>query len=339
MKKVTIDSIWFLAVAIVLGCGNQGAIISKNNQTSSSDESKTPSSQVTAACLNITNGVQINPVKRPAVVYVEKDDSFCTGTFVGSNTVITAAHCLDKAQINGKPALANLSVRIGSQLVRVSTVYFPGVAGTSHVFSNDLAILVMPDSFAAPGIIPIATQASKVGDKFTIAGFGSLMGTKDKEVTNPDHYLFEGASKIHALMLNYIISIGERGTNIRSPVGQNSQTGPGDSGGPLFIGNYLAGLENWGTKTLTSEYLEYVYTEQMSAIPTQETWVDDTDAIIAKIPNLEPTKQAVAAGGELIIDFHLDLTAPLYLNWLKSLKSKGVDIRFDTDSPDPSSCR
>ena len=57
-----------------------------------------------AGCLRITNALPANATNFPALALVESLQegrvTSCTGTFVGTNALLTAAHCLDPTQAN-----------------------------------------------------------------------------------------------------------------------------------------------------------------------------------------------------------------------------------------------
>jgi hypothetical protein len=64
---------------------------------------KNPAS-TTQSSVKIANGIQTDTVKYPSVVLVKTDsptNETCSGTFIGSGVVLTAAHCLAAKQTNG----------------------------------------------------------------------------------------------------------------------------------------------------------------------------------------------------------------------------------------------
>ena len=88
-----------------------------------------------SACFNITSGNETAPDNFPSVVLVKSegdDGETCTGTFVGSGTVLTAAHCLSPRQMDGGPPEGNLTVIIGGakgQTIVPTNVFYPKWAG------------------------------------------------------------------------------------------------------------------------------------------------------------------------------------------------------------------
>ena len=300
-------------------------------------KSAIPGSQA-AACLYITNGLVANAAKFPAVVPVESDLGHCTGTFIGPNSVLTAAHCLADAQTNGGPALANLEILIGGfngERIPVKAVYFPKWAGANQPYDNDLAVLVLEGS-VAPAIMPVATARPKAGDAFTLAGYGRLLANDSSINLNPNHLLYYGQNKIVAADDELLYFLGESGTDIQSAPGQFSGTGHGDSGGPMMIGQAVAGVTNLITN-LSIEYLDESIHAKMATIPTGDSLQQDIAAVFAKNLNSPQLRADIQSGRNIAGFINLNLTAPKYQSWLKSLIRHGVDIRFDT--PTQTSCQ
>jgi hypothetical protein len=272
-------------------------------------------------CL-IDNGVQTPAKNMPAVVLVTTNSESCTGTFVGTNAVLTASHCLDSAQVNGGPGANGLSVVIGGQPIAVSKAFYPSKAGTRPPpIPDDLAILVLPGA-VAPGVAKITTTPLQVGDQFTIAGFGALTADDQAGATNSNQLLYTGTNQVLALADDLIYSYGESGTANQSQAGQNAVASFGDSGGPLFVGDDLAGVESWGSPTLTAADVggSPFATEsgQPASIP---------QAALAKL------QQEVQAGRKLATDYHVNLTWSKYQPWFQSVMGQGAEIEFDTAAP------
>ena len=315
---------------------------SKQNPNKADEQMPVRSTPIEGAdakvCLFITNGLIANTSKFPAVVPLESDLGHCTGTFIGSNSVLTAAHCLDDAQTNGGPALANLEVIIGGfngERVPVKTVYFPKWAGENQPYDNDVAVLIL-DHAAAPAIMPVATVRPKTGDAFTIAGYGKLLAHDASTNNNPARLLYYGENKMAATDDEMLYFLGESGTGIQSAPGQFSGTGHGDSGGPLIIGQTVAGVTNIGIN-LSIEYLDNSAYAKMAITPTGDSLQQDIAAAFAKNLNTPQLRTDIQSGRKIAGFLNLNLTAPKYQSWLKTLIQDGADIRFDT--PTPSGCQ
>lgn len=272
--------------------------------------------------LDVTNGVQASAQTFPAVVFMTTYNAstnisnVCTGTFVGSNTILTAAHCLDDAQTNGGSPQGNLTVHIGGpggQTIPVLNVYFPQWAGMdNYQDDNDLAVLVV-QSQTTPAIMPIAIAAPQVAQSVTLVGYGSVIAGDESASDNPNNQFYQGSNTILAFGFadNQIITLGESGTGIESQAGQNSVTGPGDSGGPMIVGNDIVGVSHSDTTTLTTDSLTQHYSSVFSA------------ATLAFI------QQKMQTGSKFAMGFHENTAFPAYQEWLQGLTSKGANIQFD----------
>lgn len=171
----------------------------------------------------IVNG---NPTSNYPAVGIVNDG--CTGTLIASNAVLTAAHCMEGYTggfIGNRDGTFEVGGQnYGSSQIHAHPQYSPNVFGEEG--ANDIAIMTLAQNI--PGITPmeIFRGTPQVGDMLTLVGFGGGgtgngghngdFGTK-REGTTPIDQVTE--TLIHWTFDNN----GE------------SNTAPGDSGGPAFV--------------------------------------------------------------------------------------------------------
>ena len=194
----------------------------------------------------IVNGVWTWNYPSVVTIISSAGNTSCTGTLIGCETVLTAAHCFCRdpspqhyvafAQSFGFASLASVEVHpdYRCDLPEASTV-------------SDLAILRLaePVTGIAPSPIntfsdpAIGSRGTIVGYGFTQAGFADSGIKREGEVTTA---ACQGVSDSTHVCWDFTAPIG--------PPGEDSNTCSGDSGGPLFIEmageEVIAGLTSFG---------------------------------------------------------------------------------------------
>ncbi|OMJ30145.1 Serine proteases 1/2 [Smittium culicis] len=133
----------------------------------------------------ILGGTAATLQNHPSIAYfsVEGDtDNYCTGSLIGPNVVITAAHCLTQSGINVASKWPLINIGLGSvsplptnnNTYKVSNVVLNTRFLDKAPFKNDLAILTLtecvPPSVATP--IDIGVASDVASNSFIASGFG-----------------------------------------------------------------------------------------------------------------------------------------------------------------------
>jgi len=193
---------------------------------------------ITVPAFAINGGVEGPPELAAHTVFiVSTRGSYCTGTVLANNLIITAGHCVQPA--------ANYAVTLrdggSSRVVAISKIvlhphYDPKQFETLKP-SPDMAILKIAEPLPARyKSAKIATDVAlpRVGDVFVLAGFGFAVDGDETTL-----------GKLRSVALPAIGTTG--GIMVRLSSGKDSSVGActGDSGGPIFREGVLAGVIGW----------------------------------------------------------------------------------------------
>jgi secreted trypsin-like serine protease len=203
-----------------------------------------------------------------------KSAGSCTGSLLkGGLYILTAAHCITDE--NGR--VKNITTQVdfpwldNTYISRLAKDYFvlPGWLGANingFLTGNDLAILKL-DSPAPTELqqYDIYRSTDEVNQVFTILGYG-LAGTGDRGVTKADNQPGEVKKRLGQNRFDRIegtITGNQLGFDFDNGKPENDAYGlhfglndtglgineadfaPGDSGGPSFLGNLIAGVTSW----------------------------------------------------------------------------------------------
>lgn len=179
----------------------------------------------TATALHNGTPVQENDLHAPGVVQI----SACTGTIVDTHWVLTAQHCVEVPELRR-------SVYVGSdrgeQSRREENRYVSDYAVWAPEGDVALAHVVQP--LPTDRIRKVRSSVVNFGGAGSVYGWGA--GTLNRLKT-AQAYVGRSAPGIRAFSGKH--------TAFLVQYSGNAKTGRGDSGGPLFIGDEIAGVTSF----------------------------------------------------------------------------------------------
>lgn len=204
--------------------------------------------------LKVTNGRDIVETDFPSVVllvaFSPEGESICTGTFVNDSQVVTAAHCvegLDKTS----PKLAYAKDVGGELALGAAALSFerhPEYNFAEGVNPKDVAVVNFPAN-SAPAVSKIAAASPAAGETLTIVGYGNnenFIDEAGKQDGSGAGYKRVGTNKVGNVEDGMIGFVGVGGKTEGLDQGELVSSGSGDSGGPLFVKDELAGVTSGG---------------------------------------------------------------------------------------------
>jgi hypothetical protein len=196
----------------------------------------------------------------PSVVLLSRKHSntsfgFCSGTFIGPNSLITAGHCLDPNDLSKLRYIGDRAENIPNEYDRkyregaapIKVVHHgagyigPDINPTlNHIREKDVAILIFGTD-VAPAVMAIGSTAPALNSIVEIVGFGSNVFA----IMNNNHLY---RRQVGRNSISNITPYGLAGLGVLA-ARTNTNTNDvvmsvGDSGGPLVQGNLLVGISS-----------------------------------------------------------------------------------------------
>jgi len=186
----------------------------------------------------IVNGTNVAASQFPTVGQLgDAGFNFCTATLIAPKYVLSAAHCVTDDR--GRPNLTatDARFRLGGVEYRVAQIIvhptYNGQIDTEGIV--DLSILVLDQ--AVPNVTPtlLYRQAPTTGTTLTLAGYG-VTGTGDTGVTDNSPTPRDGTIDFGTTPIDQVTNTFVKWVFDNTPApNTESNTAPGDSGGPAFI--------------------------------------------------------------------------------------------------------
>lgn len=254
-----------LVATTVFGCRSEGTGKPEDSRASNADLSACVAPTV-GKSVSLINGtvtsqfrsvVLLGAIKKQGTTFKR---ATCTGTFVGTNVILTAAHCMDGSVTGGlvyipgekfdsiNDFMAGASKGITPKQVLMAGKFGekldPNVAEDRR---QDMALLIMPDN-SAPAVTPIIDHSVADSEPVTLVGYGATsIDHPQDSLALSKRYGYNRLRMTYPGILGGGIFIGGRsidsGDNV--PV-IDTMSAPGDSGGPLFVDGAVAGVTTGG---------------------------------------------------------------------------------------------
>ena len=232
---------------------------------------------------------------RASVVRIESSaGEICSGTLIGQDIVLTAAHCV-MHKVGYSVVVTDPSFRQRRIRVTAASMHPEFVPGTTPEDQPgiDLAMLKLAQPVGA-GYRPLDPRGGAIGtgDGVDIAGYGVVAENK--------------RSTARTLRTAHLVSIGSLQVANRVTVvtdarrmAETAGAGAclGDSGGPILRGGQMVGVVSWSSGAMRQDRRARTACGGFTAVtPTGEhaSWIASRAAALEALQPSEPTAQAGA---------------------------------------------
>lgn len=272
-NKILLSSLLGLVVTLP-SCNNDQELSS--NGGNSADRKSGQNSSNSNACLGLVNGSNTSAFPASALIASQASSTsykICSGAFIAKNAIVTAGHCIVSNDATKIRYLGNTSVPAGkltdsfSKGEKVKTVV---TRGDNYIGSNvdpmnedsrknDIAIIIFENDIA-PAVLSVASERPSVGSFAVLVGYG--LDTFASSA--PAGYVYRQQAGNNEV----IASSSAVPTSLLTFDSRGAAVNFGDSGGPVIVGDKLAGVAS--SRVILSNGLNLSLYVDVLSTPAQE---------------------------------------------------------------------
>ncbi|KAH8375073.1 hypothetical protein KR093_002615, partial [Drosophila rubida] len=223
----------------------------------------------------IVNGEETTIDEHPYQVSIQttKGNHFCGGSLIGSDIILTAAHCMQSHKaLEMQVRLGSTMHNEGGEVVGVKNFKFHE-GYNSELMVNDVAVMKLNSPVRQTSKIRTIALADKAPDSGTPAVVSGWGTTCFLFCSSPKNLL---AVEVSILTIKDCSSESySYGTKIQDTMicanGEKKDACQGDSGGPLVSNGKLAGVVSWGNGCAWTNY-PGVYAD----VASLKSWIEKT---------------------------------------------------------------
>lgn len=253
-----------LTIAFLVACRNDGRQTSEvSSVAASADQSTCGANSQSLSLINGETTTQFRSVVLLGAIKKVGENfkrTTCTGTFVGHNVILTAAHCVDGTTKGGlfyipgdNFSTINDFMSSYGKGIEPKAVLFAGKFGDAldpnkaEERRKDMALLIMPDN-SAPAVTPIIDHPPAESQPVTLVGFGATsIDHPDASVALTKRYGYNRLRLSYPGITGGGLFINGRSQNSGdNQASSDTMSAPGDSGGPMFVDGAVAGITTGG---------------------------------------------------------------------------------------------
>ena len=234
---------------------------------------KSASQQKKKTCLQLVGGTPTNAHPEVGFIYTgdEHTGSICSGTFLSDSTMITASHCLQDIATGGVRYISGdvidlsgekFSATVNSGIPAIKafigapslTIGKPELTDHLQDHEKDIAVLLFPNG-TFKNTAKILNKPLVANKELTLVGYGAITVpgyTEDKSEESIQikrvgtNRLAQIEPKFRAEFNPDIYIVSGNASSDGKTESSQAALGEGDSGGPLFLGQGLAGIASAG---------------------------------------------------------------------------------------------